>query len=88
MEKCTASGKGLIACTYAETLGTPVLFRRPYFNALLALSGDAGAKQLLKRHPDDVATVPFPKGGIDIDTEEDFRVLKNSSNDGGQDVAS
>jgi molybdenum cofactor cytidylyltransferase len=39
------------------------------------LSGDAGAKQLLKRYPDDVATVPFPKGSIDIDTEEDFQTL-------------
>jgi molybdenum cofactor cytidylyltransferase len=81
-EKCIASGKGLIACTYAGTMGTPVLFRQPHFNELLALSGDAGAKQLLKRHPDDVATVPFPKGAIDIDTEEDVRVLKNDGDDG------
>jgi molybdenum cofactor cytidylyltransferase len=81
-EKCTVLGKGLIACTYSGTMGTPVLFRRPFFNALLALSGDAGAKQLLKRYPDDVATVSFPKGGVDIDTEEDFRVLENNSDDG------
>ena len=75
MEELALSGKGLIACTYSETLGTPVLFAQSYFKELLMLSGDAGAKQLLKRYPDDVATVPFPEGAIDIDTEEDFEKI-------------
>lgn len=74
-EKNIASGKGLVACTYAESMGTPVLFEWRYFKELSALSGGAGAKKLLQRYPDDVATVPFPKGHIDIDTEEGFRNL-------------
>jgi molybdenum cofactor cytidylyltransferase len=78
MEKHALSGKGLIACMYSETLGTPVLFAQSYFKELLMLSGDAGAKQLLKRYPDDVATVPFPEGAIDIDTEQDFQTLKRA----------
>ena len=69
------SGKGLIACAYSGTMGTPVLFGQRYFKDLSALSGDAGARQLLKRYPDDVATVPFPQGNIDIDTEHDFEAL-------------
>ena len=69
------SGKGLVACKYSETLGTPVLFGQRYFNELSMLQGDAGAKQLLKRHPEDVAAIPFPKGCIDIDTEEDLKGL-------------
>jgi molybdenum cofactor cytidylyltransferase len=73
--KQASSGKGLIACVYSETTGTPVLFGQRYFKDLSALSGDAGAKQLLKRYPDDVATVPFPKGSIDVDTEEDLKKL-------------
>ena len=75
------SGKGIVACTYAETLGTPVLFGEPYFTELAALSGDGGAKQILKRFAGDVATVPFPQGEIDIDTEEDFRRLPGQKND-------
>jgi molybdenum cofactor cytidylyltransferase len=75
MEQHTVSGKGLIACSYSETLGTPVLFDGRYFKELSVLSGDAGAKQLLRRHPDDVAQVPFPDGCVDIDTEEDFERL-------------
>jgi len=75
IKKQAVSGKGLIASVYSETMGTPVLFDDRYFTELSFLSGDAGAKQLLKRYPDDVATVPFPKGSIDIDTEEDFQTL-------------
>jgi molybdenum cofactor cytidylyltransferase len=75
VEKHAASGKGLIACSYSETLGTPVLFDFRYFKELSALSGDAAAKHLLRRYRDDVAAVPFPGGNIDIDTEEDFQRL-------------
>lgn len=75
MEQQVLSGNGLIASGYAETSGTPVLFGRRHFEELGRLSGDAGAKQLLNRHPDDVATVPFPTGSIDIDTEEDLAYL-------------
>jgi molybdenum cofactor cytidylyltransferase len=65
----------LIASGYSGIAGTPVLFDRRYFDELSMLSGDAGARQLLKRYPDDMITVSFPKGNIDIDTEEDFRRL-------------
>jgi len=71
----TISGKGLIACAYSETTGTPVLFDHRYFKELSTLAGDAGAKQLLKRYPADRMTIPFPQGSIDIDTEEDFQRL-------------
>jgi len=70
------SGKGIIASTYAESVGTPVLFGRSYFEQLLALSGSEGAKKLLKQYPDDLATVAFPDGYIDIDTGEDVQKLK------------
>lgn len=76
VQQQTDSGRGMIACAYSETYGTPVLFHRRYFKELSMLSGDAGAKQLLKRHDEDVATLPFPEGKIDIDTEEDFRTLQ------------
>jgi molybdenum cofactor cytidylyltransferase len=69
------SGKGLIASGYAGVAGTPVLFDRRYFPELLALSGDGGARSLLKRYPGDVSMVPFPKGEIDIDNEDDFQRL-------------
>jgi molybdenum cofactor cytidylyltransferase len=71
-----SSKKGIVACTYADSVGTPVLFGTPYFKQLLSLSGSEGAKKLLKQHPDDLATTPFPQGHIDIDTEEDIQKLR------------
>lgn len=70
------SRKGIVACTYADIVGTPVLFGRTYFEKLLALSGSEGAKKLLQQFPDDLATVAFPKGDIDIDTAEDVLRLR------------
>lgn len=67
--------KGIIASAYSETLGTPVLFHKKYFNELLELSGQDGAKKIIKKYLEDTVSVPFEKGDIDIDTEEDYNKL-------------
>lgn len=67
----------IVACAYAGTIGTPVLFTQKYFDALLNLSGDEGAKKILLSNKDDVATVDFPQGNIDIDTQKDYDGLLN-----------
>lgn len=64
--------KGIAASAYAETLGTPVLFEKKYFQDLLELNGQEGAKKLIKKYTADVVSVPFEKGNIDIDTEGDY----------------
>jgi molybdenum cofactor cytidylyltransferase len=67
--------KGIVACTYSETLGTPVLFAKKYFNELLQLKGQEGAKKIINRFLEDAIAVPFEKGNIDIDTIEDYNEL-------------
>ena len=67
--------KGIIACSYSKTVGVPILFGSAYFKELMALTGDEGAKNIVLAHEDDLATVAFPKGKVDIDTEEDLRDL-------------
>ena len=67
--------KKIIACAYNDTLGAPVLFDREYFNELLSLTGQEGAKKLILKHAEDVASVPFPAGAIDIDTPADYAAL-------------
>ena len=42
------SKKNIVASAYADTLGTPVLFTQKYFDQLLNLKGDEGAKKILK----------------------------------------
>jgi len=71
------SGKPIVACAYADTIGTPALFTFNYFDQLLGLEGDEGAKKILKNNREDVATVDFPNGEIDIDTQKDYEKLMN-----------
>jgi molybdenum cofactor cytidylyltransferase len=70
------TGKAIVACTYDNTLGTPVLFDRSFFPQLLTLKGQQGAKKLVFDHVDQVSSVPFAFGNIDIDTIEDYQKLQ------------
>jgi molybdenum cofactor cytidylyltransferase len=72
-----ATDKNIIASAYNDTLGTPVLFSKKYFGALQTLEGQEGAKKIILNHSGDIASVRFLKGGIDIDTDEDYRNLMN-----------
>ncbi len=72
----------IVACTYSDTIGTPVLFHHAVFSELLQLSGDKGAKQIVNKDKERVALVDFPLGAVDVDTEEDYtRLLKKENND-------
>ena len=69
------TGLPIIASDYGDKLGTPVLFHKSFFSELMKLSGDTGARKLIKKNTDVVATVAFFKGNIDIDTKEDYEGL-------------
>jgi molybdenum cofactor cytidylyltransferase len=66
--KYRESGKPIIACTYADTPGVPVLFHSSYFNQLLLLPDHQGAKKLILDNLLEVGEVPFRGGAIDLDT--------------------
>ena len=67
------SGKGIIACSYAGTVGVPALFDQKYFSELLALKGTEGAKKVILNHQEDTFLVDFPLGAVDLDTEENVQ---------------
>jgi molybdenum cofactor cytidylyltransferase len=71
------TGKPIVASSYSGTVGIPALFHQTYFAELLSLKGDAGAKKIIRQHPDDTIMVEFPLGNIDIDTEDDYKQLCN-----------
>ncbi len=72
------TGRGIVASEYGGTVGVPALFGREYYAELGALTGDQGAKGIVARHAAEVERVPFPKGGLDIDKEEDCQRLRAS----------
>jgi molybdenum cofactor cytidylyltransferase len=79
ISKQVETDKPIIACAYNGTSGVPVLFVRSLFSELMQLQGKEGAKKILKQHVDGIATVPFERGGIDIDTPEDYNELQKLS---------
>jgi len=72
VETFSQTGKSIIASTYGNTSGVPALFSRPFFSNLLIIGDDHGAKKLIEQFPDQVATVEFPGGEIDLDTLDDY----------------
>jgi len=67
------TGRPVAASSYAGRLGTPAIFHRSVFPELLTLSGDQGARQMLRQLGERVAVQPFEAGALDIDTEEDYQ---------------
>ena len=73
-----STGKAIVASEYAGTVGIPAIFNRKLFPQLLALKGDAGAKKLVAEKKDEVVTLSFPLGTIDIDTAADYQQLQKT----------
>jgi molybdenum cofactor cytidylyltransferase len=63
------------AAQYGATCGVPAIFPRHLFGQLSELRGDSGARQLLKRHADQLVRVRMPSAAFDLDTPDDLLEL-------------
>ncbi len=73
----------IVASDYGDRLGPPALFDRQLFPELAAATGDRGARSLFRKYRTALAHVAFPEGKFDIDTEADWRRLRDSPPGGG-----
>lgn len=76
----TALGTGphaVAASSYGGTVGVPALFARALYEELRALEGEHGAKKVVARDPGRVVAVALPGGERDVDTEADWRALRD-----------
>jgi molybdenum cofactor cytidylyltransferase len=69
------TGRSIVASRYGGQLGAPAFFRRDHFPALAALTGEEGARPLL-RDAAQVATVDLPELAQDIDDPGDLATLR------------
>jgi molybdenum cofactor cytidylyltransferase len=69
------TGKPIVASAYAGTRGVPMFIAAELFGEAMGLAGTAGAKALIARHPDRVASVVLAAGAVDIDSPADFARL-------------
>lgn len=68
-----ANPYGLAATVHPDGGGVPAFFARQHFDALAALSGDRGARDLLRQQPERVALVSRPELILDLDTPAEYR---------------
>lgn len=76
VEAYRRSDKAIVACEYAGTLGVPALFHHTFFSKLTNLKQGEGAKQIIKKYINEVTSIPFLQGKIDIDTPDDYKQLQ------------
>lgn len=65
----------IVASDYGATRGVPALFSKELFAELASLTADEGARRIIAKHPEQVGTIAFADGVIDIDTRHDHRQL-------------
>ncbi|MEP5611153.1 MAG: nucleotidyltransferase family protein [Cyclobacteriaceae bacterium] len=67
--------QAITACNYKDQMGVPVIFGKLFFEELMQLKGDQGAKKIVMKNIGIVSTITFVRGEIDVDTEEDYSRL-------------
>ena len=70
-------GRSIVAPTANGKLGNPILWDRRFFPEIMALTGDTGARHLLERHGEHLATVELGSDAVlrDFDTVESLATL-------------
>lgn len=65
----------IVASQYHCSVGVPALFPAEFFEHLLALNGDRGAKLVLMKFENSLVKIPLPEAELDIDSVGDFERL-------------
>ncbi|MDP2268762.1 MAG: nucleotidyltransferase family protein [Deltaproteobacteria bacterium] len=72
-----SSGKDICVPVQGERRGNPVCFSRRFYEQIIGVQGDTGAREIIHRHPEDVLWVEIagPSFFLDIDRAEDLESI-------------
>ena len=71
-----AAGNALVtASLYRDRAGVPAVFASQLFPELMTLQGDQGARELILAHKDQVETIAWSAGALDVDLPEDLEAI-------------
>lgn len=72
-----SSGKDICVPVHGERRGNPVCFSRRFYEQIIGVQGDTGARDIIHRYPEDVLTVEIasPTFFLDIDRTEDLESI-------------
>jgi molybdenum cofactor cytidylyltransferase len=68
--------RALLARHQSARTGVPAIFAAKLFSALLASSGDRGARDLIRAHAAEVQGIPWPAGELDLDLPDDLTTIE------------
>lgn len=72
-------GNGLTVTQYSDFNGVPCMIGSKYFSELEGLTGDEGAKPLMKKYQKEVSKITSETSYFDVDTDESYQKLINLS---------
>src|SRR5579883_366024 len=71
-----SSHAAIVAAAYERTVGLPALFGRSMFSELLGLAPETDVKSVIAAHSREVAAVPLPRAASQIESAEEFAMLR------------
>lgn len=76
LDRHAAADSPVTASFYGGRRGVPAIFRARLFPELLQVVGDRGARDVIGGLNEQIQSVAWPEGQLDIDTTEDMKQLK------------
>ena len=71
-----ANPNAIVCAIEGNYEGPPVIFPKVYFEDLIALDGDVGAKAIIQKNKNNLVHVYLPDASVDIDTQHDLEAWK------------
>ncbi|HEX5416170.1 MAG TPA: nucleotidyltransferase family protein [Chloroflexota bacterium] len=80
IDQFESSGAPMVAPEHAGQRGNPVLFAAVLLPEFAAITGDVGARDVIRRHREQLSTVPLEdaRAFMDVDTWEDYERVSRS----------
>ncbi len=85
LEAGSENPESIIASSFDQSAGPPVLFPRKFWPDLLDLDPRKGAAVLFRMYPDQLFRVPVPSAAFDLDTPADYDLFRRLLNGSGPD---
>jgi molybdenum cofactor cytidylyltransferase len=73
-----SADKDICVPTFHGKRGNPSIFRKNFYPQIMKITGDIGARHIIRAHPDRVLEIEIknPHFLLDIDTPEDLKRIK------------
>ena len=79
LRRFRASDRDICVPVYAGVRGNPICFSNLFYDRIIAIRGDTGAREIINDHPDNVLYVEIenPLCFMDVDSPEDLEQINN-----------